>query len=374
MDFLSNISSMDSSRPTLFELIAQGQLRDLLQPAIRYILVFYAERYPRYLLRIANSSDELYAGLMVLVENHFIKHFGGTFTENFYGLKRERAPRVKRLGRVATGAPDVLSKMVSLRTRDRMWAIALLVGIPYIKGKLDEQYEKYGAQDQVAQGISRRRVEELAPNATTQQRIRFAIKQIFKKTYPSLNAAYHLSSLYFSLAYMFGSSEYHTASHAFLRQRIRRLDGQDYRRIENEATAPMTLPPNSSLSPLAFSRILIPRLFNALKHLLPLGIFFLKFLEWWGQSDFAAQLARKTSSNVDLPAPPAIDSKVSEKEASGTKQCRICGKRIVNPTALQTGYVVCYVCGYKWVEKHNTCPVTGARLLNGISGLRRLII
>ncbi|ORY78175.1 Pex12 amino terminal region-domain-containing protein [Protomyces lactucae-debilis] len=365
---------MDSTRPTLFELIAQDQLRDLLQPAIRYVLVYYAERYPRYLLRIANSSDELYAVLMALVENHFITHFGGTFTENFYGLKRERAPRVQRLGRVATGAPGVLSKIVSLRTRDRIWAITLLVGIPYIKAKLDEQYELYGAQDQVAHGQPRRRLDELPLNATRKQRIRFAIKQAFKKAYPGINAVYHISTLYFSLAYMFGSSEYHTLSHAFLRQRVRRLDGQNYRRIEEAADAPIALPPNSSLSPLAFSRILIPRLFNTLKHLLPLGIFFLKFLEWWSESDFAAQLARKTSSNVDLPAPPPASMASEENMASGTKQCRICGKTIVNPTALQTGYVVCYVCGYKWVERHGTCPVSGVRLLNGINGLRRLMI
>ncbi len=38
MDFLSNVSSIDERQPSLFELIAQDQLRDLLQPAIRYVL------------------------------------------------------------------------------------------------------------------------------------------------------------------------------------------------------------------------------------------------------------------------------------------------------------------------------------------------
>ena len=42
MEFLSHLSSTSPSanplRPTLFELIAQDQLRDLIQPALRYIV------------------------------------------------------------------------------------------------------------------------------------------------------------------------------------------------------------------------------------------------------------------------------------------------------------------------------------------------
>ena len=42
MEFLSHLPSTSPSanplRPTLFELIAQDQLRDLIQPALRYIV------------------------------------------------------------------------------------------------------------------------------------------------------------------------------------------------------------------------------------------------------------------------------------------------------------------------------------------------
>jgi hypothetical protein len=38
MEFLGNITGNDPVRPSLLELIAQEQLRDTLQPAIKYIL------------------------------------------------------------------------------------------------------------------------------------------------------------------------------------------------------------------------------------------------------------------------------------------------------------------------------------------------
>lgn len=373
MDFLSNISSLDESRPTLFELIAQDQLRDLLHPAIHYILAFYAQRYPRYLLRIVNNSDEIYAALMVVVETHFLKQYGGTFTENFYGLKRERASGVKSLSRVASAAPNALKRVTDLRTRDRIWAVAFLVGIPFIKAKLDQQWELHGVPDAVL-ARSHRQDRELPENASIQLRFNHYCKSVLKTIYPGLNAVYFLSSLYYNLAYMFGHSNYHSLSHALLRQRMRRLDGQDYRRIGDSMAKPITLPPNSSLSPLVFLRLLLPRGISALKYILPLGIFFLKFLEWWQSSDFAAQLARKTSSSVELPPPHRVPIPDEAKSLENKKECRLCGKDIVNPTAIQTGFVFCYVCAYKWVEEFSQCPVTGAKLLNGVAGLRRLMI
>lgn len=372
MDFFSNISAIDESRPTLFELIAQDQLRELLQPAIRYVLAFYAQRYPRYLLRIANSSNGLYATLMSVVEHHFLKHYGGTFTENFYGLKREKSVNIGQLSRTAQAAPSVLKEATSLRNKDRYLAVFLLVGIPYVKAKLDEKWEIHGTPV-VSSGMYVRET-SLDPRASLREKSNHYIKKAFISTYPTINAAYHLSSLYFSVSYMFGHSSYHTAAHAILGQRVRRLDGEDYRRIEDASNKPLKLADNSSLSPLVFLRLLLPKAISSLKYTLPLGIFFLKFLEWWQASDFAAQLARNTSSSIELPPPQAPTLSDEAQQLQDGKHCRLCGKTIVNPTALQTGSVFCYVCAYNWVQKKSVCPVTGAKLLNGVNGLRRLMI
>lgn len=76
MEFISDVSTEDQYRPSFFELAAQDQLRDLLQPVVRYILSILAQRHPRYLLRIVNRHDEFYAAGMYFVERHYLKTWG----------------------------------------------------------------------------------------------------------------------------------------------------------------------------------------------------------------------------------------------------------------------------------------------------------
>lgn len=88
-------SQEDAYRPSLFELVAQDKLKELLQPAIQYVLAviitlkknkkdpllnnsviqIYAQRYPRLLLRIVNNHEEFYALLMLLIERHYLKEW-----------------------------------------------------------------------------------------------------------------------------------------------------------------------------------------------------------------------------------------------------------------------------------------------------------
>lgn len=67
------MSDPDQDRPSLFELVAAEQLQDLLHPVSRYILSVFAQRHPRYLLRIFNRHDEVFAFAMLLIERHFLK-------------------------------------------------------------------------------------------------------------------------------------------------------------------------------------------------------------------------------------------------------------------------------------------------------------
>ena len=92
MEFFNDIGG-DPLKPSLFELVAQEQLRDLLQPALKYVLAVslqsarissahtrsakvFAQRYPRYILRIVNRHEEFYAVLMFLVERHYLRKHG----------------------------------------------------------------------------------------------------------------------------------------------------------------------------------------------------------------------------------------------------------------------------------------------------------
>jgi peroxin-12 len=131
MEFMSNISGIDEAKPSLFELLSETQLRELLEPSLRYLLAVATHRHPRYLIRILNRYNEVYALLMLLVERHYLSRWGGSFTENFYGLKRERviAAQVPRAQRVV---PGLVAESTKLRRADVWKSLFVIVGALYL--------------------------------------------------------------------------------------------------------------------------------------------------------------------------------------------------------------------------------------------------
>ncbi|GAB7350722.1 hypothetical protein MBLNU459_g1276t1 [Dothideomycetes sp. NU459] len=409
MEFMTNLQSgLDEQKPSLFELISEQQLASLIPPSLRYLLALATHRHPRYLLRILNSFDELYALLSLLIERHYLRTYAGGFTENFYSLKRERVLRVRKgeIPRAALGAPDQVRETLKLRDVDIWKNLAVMVALPYAKRKLDESYDIHAASTNLL-GPAFHDRERLSHDAGVRQRIMHFYKWFLRRIYPSINAAYYFSLLAFNLAYLFDGSKYSSPFLWLIGTRIRRLNAADHRAIDL-ATNPLPAPavpgarpgPTSLMSPRTFSQTVYPRLLSSLKILLPTSIFALKFLEWWHASDFARQLSRKAAEGLELPPPtisgvpptttPAksgvtfsdgkdsLSAQPSEKstsESSKSEQqppissisllpiltvppppsdssdlCPICLSPIQTPTAAQTGYVFCYTCIFRWVE------------------------
>ncbi|SLM39473.1 peroxisome biosynthesis protein (pas10 peroxin-12) [Lasallia pustulata] len=211
MEFMASLQNgFDDHKPSLFELLSEQQLASLIPPSLRYLLAVATHRHPRYLLRILNSFDEVYALLMLALERHFLLTYGGGFTENFYGLKRERVLRIKggEAPRAQMGAPGQMRETLKLRTSDVWRNLAVMVGLPYLKRKLDESYDIHAPQASVL-GPSYNR-DTLQPDATIRQRILYYYKWFLRNFYPSINAAYYFSLLAFNLAYLFDNSKYHS--------------------------------------------------------------------------------------------------------------------------------------------------------------------
>ncbi|KEQ89291.1 hypothetical protein M438DRAFT_401428 [Aureobasidium pullulans EXF-150] len=404
MEFMTNLQSgLDEQKPSLFELLSEQQLGALIPPSLRYLLAVATHRYPRYLLRILNSFDELYAFLSLIVERHYLRTYGGGFTENFYGLKRERVLLIKggEIPRAALGAPDQVRETLKLRNSDIWKNLAVMVALPYTKRKLDEHYDIHAASANIL-GPSFRG-DALPDNATYRQKIFHYYKWFLRKVYPSVNAAYYFALLAFNLAYLFDTSKYHNPFFWLIGTRIRRMNPADHKVIAAAAAPAPPRPgappaPQSLLSPRTLTHTIYPRLLSSLKILLPTSIFALKFLEWWHASDFARQLSRKAAEGLELPAPtitgvPKPTTVASEKsgvtfassENPDTKDekenqqkdkpdppistltslpiftvpppppdssslCPICLSAIQTPTAAQTGYVYCYTCIFRWME------------------------
>ncbi|KAL8945819.1 MAG: hypothetical protein Q9183_008000, partial [Haloplaca sp. 2 TL-2023] len=250
---------------------------------------------------------------MLAVERHYLRTYGGGFTENFYGLKRERVLRTKsgEALRASRGAPALMRETLRLKGRDIWKNLAVMVGLPYLKRKLDESYDIHVPQVNILGPQYNRNT--LPPNPTIKERIFYYYKWFLRNVYPSINAAYHFSLLAFNLAYLSSNTKYFSPFLWLIGTRVRRMGEADYRAVALAEQKPL-IPPsrsgpnrpgqtNSIFNPATFTRIIYPRLLSSLRLLLPTSIFALKFLEWWHASDFARQLSRKAAEGLDLPPP-----------------------------------------------------------------------
>lgn len=409
MEFMAALQGgYDEQKPSLFEILSEHELNALIPPSLRYLLAVATHRSPRYLLRVLNNFDELYAVLSLVVERYYLRTYGGGFTENFYGLKRERVLRIRNgeTPRARLGAAGDVREVLKLRNSDVWKNLAIMVGIPYIRRKLDESYDIHAAGVNML-GPAYRDRERYPSSGTWRQKLLWVYKWFLRTIYPSVNAIYYFSMLAFNLAYLFDGTKYHSPFLWIIGSRVRRLNQADGKAIAlaTSPKPPPALRPGQStsiFSPRTFSRTVMPHVQTGLQLLLPTSIFALKFLEWWANSDFARQLGKKASEGLELPPPiisgapdaaarrPDSEKKSAsfEKEdtsppsrrdsgtggppissltylpiltvsapvyangetANTTSACPICTEEIKTATACQTGYVYCYTCIFKWVE------------------------
>ncbi|KAG7288057.1 hypothetical protein NEMBOFW57_007577 [Staphylotrichum longicolle] len=415
-------STFDEHKPSLFELLSEQQLSSLLPPTLRYLLTVLTHRYPRHLLRVLNSFDELYALAALVVERHYLRTRGGSFTEHFYGLKREKALAAE-IPRAAAAAPGAVRDALKLTSADVWRNLAVIVGVPYLKRKLDEAFEVDAPRALLGAAYNQRP----AAGAGWREKVAFWARWFLRNVYPSVNAAYYFGLLAFNLAYLFDNSKYHSPFLWLIGTRVRRMGAADYRAIEAL---------EEKVAKRGARRTIAARMLGGLSLVLPTSIFALKFLEWWYASDFAKQLSKKAAESLDLP-PPVITGlpdgkKAHAKEAEKSQEeeeeldeeekerravekapiaassllpiytvpapedsehCPICEGEITTATACQTGIVYCYTCIHKWLtgtharqEKfmaeragkwesgEGRCAVTGRRVLGGPEGLRRIMV
>ncbi|KAI0523677.1 putative peroxisome biosynthesis protein (PAS10/Peroxin-12) [Xylaria bambusicola] len=428
MEFITALrGNFDDQKPSLFELLSEHQLNALLPPTLRYLLTVATQRYPRYLLRALNSFDELYALAMLVVERHYLRTRGGSFTEHFYGLKREKALQAE-IPRAAATAPGIVRDTLKLSEKDIWKNLAVMVAIPYLKRKLDESHEIEAPRALLGTNYTR-----MPPRPNIRQRIMHYYKWFIRNVYPSVHAAYYFSIIAFNLAYLFDNTKFHNPFLWLIGTRMRRMNAADFQAIEALSKPKTGNPPGptSIFNP----RTMGPKILGGLSVLLPTSIFALKFLEWWYASDFAKQLSRKAAENLELPPPlvsglSALGTKLQLKQSKqvehknqqedvdrtplaenapiatssllpiltvsrpdNSELCPICEDEITTATACQTGFVYCYACIHKWLEGihqrqeefmvdkagkwdsgKGRCAVTGRRVLGGTEGLRRIMV
>ncbi|THH02397.1 hypothetical protein EW026_g447 [Hermanssonia centrifuga] len=353
--FVSN----DPLKPSLFELVAQEQLRDLLQPALKYVLSVFAQRYPRYLIRIVNRHEEFYAALMFFVERHYLRTHGASFAENFYGLKRRRTPvfETERARAAVGGVPDE----EKLRGREMWRSLVLLIGIPYLRAKAQDYFEALGG------GVDPDILDENAATqqqrALTEENMVANLRRAFKVVYPWINLTFELWLLLYNIAYLFEKTPFYRPWLGWVGVDIRRLGVDDMRaaRLATQRKSPIPDISKGLLTRLRRMLLSSPRLLlDSLKVLLPTAIFFVKFLEWWYSPSSPARALSVSPLGPAVPPPRLLSPHPLGLRIDPIKygECGLCHEQIANATAFPSGYVFCYRCAYDYVQKHGKCPVT----------------
>ncbi|KAJ7499234.1 cyclin-dependent protein kinase inhibitor [Mycena latifolia] len=353
MEFFNDVGS-DPLKPSLFELVAQEQLRDLLQPALKYVLSVFAQRYPRYLLRIVNRHEEFYAAIMLFVERHYLRKHNASFSENFYGFKRRRRPFIET--ERAKAAVGGIPPGENLRDKEIWRSLLFLVGVPYLRAKALDYYEELGG------GLSR----DIDDGQVGQQRaltdptFKGLSRRIFKTIYPWLTTSFELWLLFCNVAYLFDQTSFYRPWLSWIGVDLRRLGLEDFRAAGAPKKKTLARPRNT----LAWIRRLFltcPQvLLDSLRLLLPTAIFFVKFLEWWYSPGSPARSFSASPLGPAVPPPrmlaPHPQGIPFDPQSYG--KCPICLDGVKNATALPSGYVFCYRCAYDHVEEHGKCPIT----------------
>ncbi|EJD01250.1 cyclin-dependent protein kinase inhibitor [Fomitiporia mediterranea MF3/22] len=358
MEFFNDIGT-DPSRPSLFELVAQEQLRDLLQPALKYVLSVFAQRYPRYLLRIVNRHEEFYALLMFFVEKHYLRTHAASFAENFYGLKRRRRPLYDTpRAKVAVGSTTGEGK---LREKDIRRSLFFLVAVPYLRAKSQDYYEAVGGG--VDSSLFEDGTDHRSHPRNRENNIHARFQEAYKKAYPWLNVAFETWLMCYNVAYLFDRSAFYRPWLSWIGTDLRRIGPDDMQPIRKviQNQSPSLPRPKTFLSLLRRLIWRSPRLvLESLKVLLPTAIFFIKFLEWWYSPSSPARTVAATPSGPQIPPPKLLKPHPQGLIVDNTKygECPLCSGPIANATALPSGYVFCYRCVHQYVEEHERCPVT----------------
>lgn len=408
MEYYSSLDSraLDAETPTLFEILSLYQLEQLLSPSIRYVVVHYAQRHPRLLLRVALWFDELNLVVRGAIEYSQLRSWNASFTEKFYGLKRVDEPRGGLVPKKAVLAvPLMVEERRRLRPRQVWGSLFLLLGVPYLQEKLEVWYERL---------LPQHLMNNLHNKGLWQDRLKYW----FMKVYPAATAILRTLNVVFQVLYLSGRVRAPLLGLHLLRVKYARLNLYDYdlerRRTEEYLgeAAPAKLlsrmrPPSSGETLLAqMASVVTPTRRTALAvagTAFPAAIFSLKFLEWWNQLEFAAKFAKLGEEGVEGLPPPrqgsaAAVEKTVESDADSEDEsedesnprsgaCPLCNKPMHNPAAIETGHVFCYTCIYTALAEGKTngkCPVTGIRLLGcvlneasgewRVEGVRRLML
>lgn len=367
---LMQVGGVEGSRPTFFEMAAAQQLPASLRAALLYSLGILAQRRP-ILHKVLDHSDEAFSLLMLMLELHSLRTTDASFAESFYGLRRRPVD-------IISHQKDQGSESVSLTRQQRGLSLLFLVGLPYLKSKIQSTHDAqrgtmmraalWGRGDREPLDDDVVAGENETPEVTTRsqqdgswvQKLRAAVVWM----YPWLHATHEGLSFTYQLLYLLDATGFYTPALQIMGLQVCRASGQELL----DATSRIAERRNHEFERLrgpafmqAFQRVILRSIYNTLDYAqtgLIASVFLFKMMEWWYQS----AEERMTAPTVYPAPPPPPPPKVAEKGIPLPKDrriCPLCLKMRTNPALVaSSGFVFCYPCIFPYVSHYNRCPVT----------------
>uniref|UniRef100_A0A182JT71 Peroxisome assembly protein 12 n=1 Tax=Anopheles christyi TaxID=43041 RepID=A0A182JT71_9DIPT len=285
-------------KPSLFEVLAADSLNSTFYPAIKRIVDVTTAK-PTVFGGLVRYYDEFYLVFNSLVQGYYLKQYGGSLAEVFYGLTRQSL------------------RNKTFATKDRNLSFAVLVLVPYAVRKLEKACASWKEDYENAKHVSAHR------------------KLIFRLL-PYVQACYESVKLIHYVSYLANVTKNHSPS-----LRILGL-GLSYLSEEEESW---------SFKDILQGKVRVGTMMSAvLLRWLELSAFFLQFIEWWQTEANVGDLSK-------LPIPEAPEPDSNAKKYANV--CPICLQKHIIPTAVSvSGYVYCYRCIATYLQTESRCPVT----------------
>nr|SVE74344.1 EOG090X0AIN [Daphnia barbata] len=121
---------LDSSRPSIFELVAQEGLNQALRGTIKFFFRVCANHYPEKFGGLFCWANEIQLVFDCLLQNYYLRNHGASFAENFYGLER------------------VMKDDHNLNGKTKIHSLISLTLLPYALSKLETYFSERQAPNQ----------------------------------------------------------------------------------------------------------------------------------------------------------------------------------------------------------------------------------
>ncbi|CAI4228585.1 unnamed protein product [Auanema sp. JU1783] len=321
---LSSLTTTTAEQPSTFDIISQESLTKSLKPALGHLLKFLSLTKPQKFRTAYRYYEELYLIFDFLLQSHYLRHYGGTFSENFYSMKRT--------GDTTLQPPSSGMAFAKSLAITSLW--------PYLSDKLD--------------AIHKRLKDELQlPHLSTSSEAVKKAKKMFVALWPWIKRILSIATTIMQILYMINRSRFNSPLLYLAGVRLEKLTPED---IANFESIPLHLQGTGILSRLYRFILSLPGVFS---RIFGYCLFFVQFIDYIYSGDFNSQLTKLSKGNTLIPPAPHEMLNSEFVHSMETSKCPLCHNKRINDTALSvSGYVFCYSCISDYVKKYKRCPIT----------------